>query len=257
MDPDLPVEVLLEEISRLLGKLSRRIGVAVVPGSGGGVITKIETISAGNGRLMLSVTTGPGIRRSAALIEIPGVCAEDIRDLVAGIAGRIIGKRCDEARCILRSLALPRGRRGRRLERLRGILESLLQDRGCDVHLSGTGNVVPEISPGGKVREFLEALESRQMVADLLLSGPPEKRTVVTLGSETAYRPFKGCGIIASTYRIGADRGALGIIGPVRMDYPRLMAVLEFTTGKLNRLFAGRGGEQRVAAQRQEPRRRA
>ncbi len=89
---------------------------------------------------------------------------------------------------------------------------------------------------------------------DMLLSFSAASKSTVILGSETGYRSMKGCSIISSAYDIGTMRGALGIIGPVRMPYPNLMAVLEFTSGALSSLFAERGGRQYGATEKKKRR---
>jgi heat-inducible transcriptional repressor len=249
MLPDLAVDDLLERVSRLLGRLSNRIGVAVVPGSDEGLVSQIETVAVGPDRLMVTLAIEPGTRRTVTFIPDSGVAPEEVGNEITRLAGIIMGKKVAEARRIVRDLRLPDRRRGIRFDRLWCALESLLRDRGSEVHLSGTGNLVSELPGERELRLFLEILESRQTVADVLLAGPTESSSV-TLGCETGYRPFRGCSVISSRYRIGDARGALGIIGPMRMDYARLMAVLEYTSDELSRLFAGRGGDERSAAER-------
>ena len=154
----------------------------------------------------------------------------------------IVGRQVAQARRLLDGLRLQAGRRGVRFDGLWDALDCLLRDRGCEVHLSGTGNLVSELPGDDRLRVFLEVLESKQTVADVLLSGPSGSSSV-TLGFETGCLPFKGCSVISSRYSVGDAKGALGIIGPVRMDYPRLLAILNYTSGRLSRLFAGREGD--------------
>ncbi len=250
MAPALPVNHLLERLSRLLGGLSNQIGVAVVPRSGDGLITRLETLSAAPDRLIVRVTVEPGAQRTMALILDSGVTLKEMGREITRVAGMIIGKRPEEAARIVRGLRLPGEHSGVRFDGLWTALEGLLCDVGYGVHLSGIGNVVPELPAGGEVKSFLDVLESKDAVVDMLLSCSAGFKSTVILGSETGYRSMRGCSIISSTYDMGTMRGALGIIGPIRMPYPRLMAVLEFTSGALSSLFAARGGKQDGATQK-------
>jgi heat-inducible transcriptional repressor len=254
MDPALPINHLLERLSRLLGGISNQIGVAVVPRSGDGLITRVETLSTSPDRFMVRVTVEPGAQRAVALILDSGVTLKAAGREIARVAGMIIGKRPEEAARIVRGLRLPGERSGVRFDGLWAALEGLFRDEGYGVHLSGIGNVVPELPEGGEVKSFLDVLESKDAVVDMLLPASAVFKSTVILGSETGYRSMKGCSKISSTYDIGTMRGALGIIGPVRMPYPKLMAVLEFTSGALSSLFAARGGRPYGATEKKKRR---
>jgi heat-inducible transcriptional repressor len=250
IDPGLSVDRLLERLSRLLGGLSSQIGVAVVPQPEDGPIARIETLSLGPDRLTVRVTVSPGAQRAAVLVLESGVTLTDAGREIDRVAGMIIGKRPAEAAAIVRRLRLRREHSGVRFDGLWAALEGLLRDTGYGVHLSGIGNVVPELPEGARVKPFLDVLESRDAVVDMVLSCSAGFKSKVTLGSETPYHQMRGCSIIGSTYDIGSIRGALGIIGPMRMPYPWLMAVLEFTSGAVSRMYAARGGKRNGATQK-------
>lgn len=249
LDTGLPVEEVLGRVSRLLGKLSERIGVAVAPGPDGGIVSGIETAIWGPGRIGLTVTIEPGMRRTVTLTTGARVAPDNIRSEIDRIGVLVAGKRLDEARDIVSKLRLPKRSSGVMLTGLRATLECLLRDPGCGVYISGTANMVSGVQGRGRLKPFLEALECKETVADLLLGIPGKQTSDVRLGSETPYGSLRGFSIVRSKYRIGTAWGALGIIGPVRMDYTRLLAVLEFASNGLSGLFAGRGGEQTSAAE--------
>jgi heat-inducible transcriptional repressor len=252
MDPNLGVEDLLEKISRLLGRLSDHIGVAVGPGSCEGVISRIETVCAARDRFTVTVTMESGARHTLTLVPDSEAWLERAEAEVGLIGGMIVGKKIEEARRAMRALRLSQEGSHVKFDGLWAALEGLLRDRTRGIHLSGTGNVVPRFPVQGGLKSFLEMLESKETVAELLISGSAGAGSRVTFGSETSFGPLRGCSIICSSYRIGGSAGALGIIGPVRMEYPRLMAILELTSNQLSRLFAGRGGDAGSAAKRKK-----
>jgi heat-inducible transcriptional repressor len=242
LDAAMPINHLLEKLSRLLAGLSNQIGVAVAARSGGGRITRLETLGTVPDKLTVRVTVEPGSQRTVSLVLDSGLTLKEAGREVARVAGMVIGKRLEEAAGVVRGLRLQGARSGVRFDGLRAALEGLLRETGCGVHLSGIGNVVPELRGVNEVKSFLDILESKDAIVDMLLSPSAGLKSSVILGSETGKVSMRGCSIISSTYDIGTMRGALGIIGPVRMPYPRLMAVLEFTSGALSGLFAATGG---------------
>lgn len=252
LNPALPVNPLLERLSRLLGGLSNQIGVAVLPKSGGGRIMRLETLSTSPDRLTVRVTVEPGAQRTVSLIMASGLTLKEAGEEIARVAGMVIGKRLEEAARIVRGLRLPPDPSGVRFDGLWAALEGLLCENGYGVHLSGIGNVVSELQGRYEIKSLLDVLESKDAIVDMLLSSSTGPKSAVVLGSETGKKSMRGCSIISSTYSMGTMKGALGIIGPVRMPYPRLMAVLEFTSGALSGLFAARGGKRNGATQEKE-----
>ena len=148
-----------------------------------------------------------------------------------------------------------------RLERVSRMLESISRqvcvavEPDGGVHVSGLPHVVSESRTAAQVRLLLKMLESRRELATLLLSGTTECDASVSIGSENRTAPMKPCSLVRSPYWMGEARGAIGIIGPLRMEYPRLTALVQYTCDQLTRLFAREGGATRSATQRKRRRR--
>jgi heat-inducible transcriptional repressor len=120
------------------------------------------------------------------------------------------------------------------------------------VHVCGTGNVVPEIADTGQAKSLLEIFESSQRVARLLVTEQGGSGVSVSIGSENRYKPMKMLSVVRASYWIGGGRGTVGVIGPLRMQYPRLMALVEYTSNELTRFLAERGGKQKGAGKRRK-----
>ena len=98
---------------------------------------------------------------------------------------------------------------------------------GVITRVAGTGNLVSAMHDTARAGSLLEVLESKDTIPRLLLSDESGSGTSVRIGSENVFRSMRWCSIIRSTYRIGDSTGAIGIIGPLRMEYPRFMALVE------------------------------
>ena len=119
---------------------------------------------------------------------------------------------------------------------------NLLGDRHYVIHVYGTGNVVGEIGDRADLRSLLVRLEKRREIGRWLLPGRRRVGTSVSIGSENKGRSMRGWSVVKSRYKVGDATGAIGVIGPLRMDYPRLMALVEYTSGELTRFLAQAGG---------------
>jgi transcriptional regulator of heat shock response len=145
----------------------------------------------------------------------------------------------------------------RRLEELSHQLSVTVSPRrwgpyDYSVNVFGAGNVVAELGTTEEARSLLRVLENRQEIAKILMLDRQEAGTTVTIGSENRCRPMRRCSVVRSQYRMGDARGAIGVIGPMHMEYPRLMALVDYTSQQLTRYLARSGGRHRRAEQRRE-----
>jgi len=116
------------------------------------------------------------------------------------------------------------------------------------------GNLVSAIDSAADARSLLEVLESKERIADLLLFDGYKPGTIVRIGSENRCEPMRFCSVVRSTYRMGDTEGAIGIIGPMRMEYPRFIALVDCASAALTRFLAEGGGRYKGATQRSKRR---
>src|SRR3989454_11904924 len=108
-------------------------------------------------------------------------------------------------------------------------------------HLEGAANILiqPEFRDARAARPILEALEREEVIAGLL-EGAPDQQVSVTIGSEHRVEDLRGCSVVAAAYRIEArPAGALGIVGPTRMPYARVIAFVRYLAESLDDVMAG------------------
>jgi heat-inducible transcriptional repressor len=231
------LEDMLKHLCRSLETLSHQAGVAVLPRRAHGVISRIETSVVGRRGMIVRVYIEPGGVRTISL----GLASSDQRLAATKLLGRIavglVGKDTRQAAQALRkrsrSDAPGSALAGSIRDHIAGAIEPA--DRG--VHLTGAGNLVSAMKDTAQAGSLLEVLESNDTVSRLLLSDDSESGTTVRIGSENFYTPMKSCSIIRSTYRIGDSRGAIGIIGPMRMEYSRFTALVDYASSELTRFL--------------------
>ena len=90
-----------------------------------------------------------------------------------------------------------------------------------------------------RVRLLLEDLESKQSVADLLDSAREAEATRIFIGAENRLFALSGSSVIASPYRDRDGRvvGVVGVIGPTRLNYARVVPMVDFTAQSLGKLI--------------------
>lgn len=124
------------------------------------------------------------------------------------------------------------------------IVESILNvvsyEDNRQIYTSGVKNILafPEFSDLDKARAIFHTLEEKDMLVTLLDSGGGESIQIV-IGSENNIKNMQGCSIIKTSYDIGGQtKGSIGILGPTRMDYPQVVAVLNSIVKNINNVIS-------------------
>jgi len=108
------------------------------------------------------------------------------------------------------------------------------------VQLSGATNMLhyPEYSDVNKAKTFLAAVEGRNLLYDMLKRASKLEFSI-TIGNENQDETFKDCSIVTATYQIGDEPlGSFGIIGPTRMNYSKVISVLEYMRRSLSEMLS-------------------
>ena len=94
----------------------------------------------------------------------------------------------------------------------------------------------------GKAKNFLAVLESKDTVRRLVKRDGGLEITI-RIGPENEVPEMKDCSIVTANYRVGGhSNGTLGIIGPTRMNYNRVIPVLEFMSRAMSEILSNRKG---------------
>jgi heat-inducible transcriptional repressor len=101
-------------------------------------------------------------------------------------------------------------------------------DSSSDIYFAGKMNMLnqPEFHDLNKVRMFMDLMDKKNQVISLF---HPEDRDIhIRIGSENKHLAMEDCSVITATYSIGEEQtGSIAIIGPTRMDYQRVVSLLD------------------------------
>ncbi len=111
------------------------------------------------------------------------------------------------------------------------------------IYLGGATNLLshPEFKDIDKAKNFLLFLEEKQVLYDILTETLfSNEDLVVTIGSENKYKWVQDCSLITATYKIGGKTvGIIGVLGPTRMEYSKVISVVDYITLIMNSIFSG------------------
>ena len=123
------------------------------------------------------------------------------------------------------------------------IAEGIKADEDLEIYTSGTNNIFkyPELADQQRASEIINTFEEKQMLTELVqdtLSDENSTGIQVYIGDETPISSMKDCSVVTATYELGEGmRGTVGIIGPKRMDYDKVVDALKTITHQLDELY--------------------
>ena len=123
------------------------------------------------------------------------------------------------------------------------IAEGITADEDLQIYTSGANNIFkyPELADHQKASEIINTFEEKQMLTELVqerLSDESNTGIQVYIGNESPIQTMKDCSVVTATYELGEGmRGTIGIIGPKRMDYDKVIGTLKIITHQLDDLY--------------------
>lgn len=126
---------------------------------------------------------------------------------------------------------------------LNEVAEAIRLEEDLPIYTSGATNIFkyPELSAGEKASELIQALEQKDVLQSLLTetnAGSAETGIQVYIGDEAPVQTMKDCSIVTANYELGEGvRGTIGIIGPKRMDYEKVLGVLRNLMAQLDATY--------------------
>jgi heat-inducible transcriptional repressor len=118
-------------------------------------------------------------------------------------------------------------------------------DENMEIYTSGANNIFryPELADKSRASQLITALEEKSLLADFIKDTEadetdPGTGIKVYIGEEGPVESMKDCSVVTATYDLGDGlQGTIGIIGPKRMDYEKVMHNLNTVKESLNELF--------------------
>ena len=121
-------------------------------------------------------------------------------------------------------------------------ISETISHEDMEIYTSGATNIFkyPELSDSERASQLIYALEEKQQLASFVTESSREENTgiQVYIGDESPMQNMRDCSVVTATYEIGDGmKGTVGIIGPKRMDYEKVMEHLKDFTSHLDDIF--------------------
>ncbi|HEU4700662.1 MAG TPA: heat-inducible transcriptional repressor HrcA [Gemmatimonadales bacterium] len=230
------IEEVLRRAAQVLGVLTQELGVAVKPALERVVLERLELVQVASDRLLLVFNLRSGVVRTI-FVQVPGTVAPELVQRVTAILNeRLAGHSLEEIRASL-------GERLRDAHGAPGERELLnifiaegeeifdLREDGGAVVLGSTALLAdqPEFASTDRIRGLLELTDRRDLLREALERRRREGLTI-TIGAENLDARLNDFTLVTSSYRIGDLTGVIGVMGPTRMPYDKIIGLVEHTS---------------------------
>ena len=190
-------------------------------------------------------TLGGGLARTV-YVDLPGEVPPDTLATVALVLNeRLAGLSLDEI-----GRSLPDRLRDARSDAPATELLNIFMQAGVgllsplgvddpDVHLGQTSVLAqqPEFQGGERLKGLIELTEQRDLLSSVLGSREHPAGLQVTIGGEHGAAALNDFTLVTAEYRVGSLKGVIGVIGPTRMPYEKVIAIVGYTSSLVNRIL--------------------
>ena len=186
---------------------------------------------------MAVILTDSGIIRESVIKFDEDLDQTQVDDLTYIFKNKLVGKTLEKFDGPIEEFIMSEVKTG--IDIIKKIVDEinkLLEESKQRVYLEGANKVVdmPEFKKVDVAKDFLNVLDAKDLVADVLNTGIADDINVY-IGEESEHEELKNFSIVTFNHLLeDKDIGTIGIIGPTRMDYSKVISVMKYISKKLN-----------------------
>lgn len=235
------IDRLIKHASRLLSNMTKYTSIAMAPQFQRTCLKHIQLVKIDSLNVLAVIVTDAGIVKNSVIRIEEDIDIYTLEKISSMLNEKFTGFSLEQL-IDMESTAMDSGVNGYN-EILVKVIPELLQalkysDR-AEVYHDGASNLLdlPEYNDVQKAREFLNVLEEHDLLFEVL--SDVSKDLSVTIGRENKFEQLKNCSLITATYSInGKTIGSIGVLGPTRMEYSKVISVVDCLTQNLNEILS-------------------
>jgi heat-inducible transcriptional repressor len=241
-----PIETILRRAAQTLGVLTQELGVAIGPRLDKSVLRRLELVRAGSDRLLMVLALEGGVVRTV-FVELTGEIADTALAEVASVLNeRLAGLTLDQIRTSLATRLRDTVAGNGTGELLNIFVQAGEQLFDAAVPASeekvvlGQASLLaeqPEFNAANRMRRLIELTEAPETLAQAMRKRGQTSGISITIGTEHDDPRLEEFTVVTAEYHVGTLAGVIGVIGPTRMPYDRVISLVGHTSRLLSDLL--------------------
>lgn len=242
---------IIETTTKLLSRITNQLACVVYPDFESGILTRLQLVMVSPKRLLVILSIASGLFKTITL-ELNYEIEERYTDPVQSLLNeKLSGLKLSEVRETFAERIKSSGdlHENPLLKAIYSSLDKIFKDTNIKekVVVSGGRNLIkqPEFENPGKFESIVELIEDKDIIVHILdkpsltaeNSIPKTLEVNVAIGSELNSKNLEDYSVVIKEYKIGKINGKLGIVGPKRMDYSKIIAIIDYTSKLLTEVL--------------------
>ncbi len=234
------IDDMLREICTILSKVTQHTAVALVPGLEKSELRHFQISKVDGARCLIILVTDAGHVVHEFIDAGESYSAREVEVMSEILRRRLVGMKIDDIEALdTRHLRAEPQLRGLLLEESLRVVRDNLERGSYWVFIDGAMHIVtqPEFNDVERLQRVLHALEQEQLLAQLLSECLRTQGVRSRIGSEHEVEGVSDLSLVAVGYGHGGARGAVGVLGPTRMDYETVYAAVAKAADVIERVL--------------------
>lgn len=238
------LEDLMISTSHMLSSMSRYTGVVLSPRLDKSLLRRLQLIPMGGQQILVVVISQTGLIRHR-VVDLGRPITQARLVYISDILNeRLAGLPLSEVRTqILHHIEAAEQEQAESFHLARSLAREAfdLHETDADVYVDGRENLfsLPDMNDYQQLSGLMHVIEQKNLLADVLEKAMKKEGLSIRIGAENSMPELRGISLVSSTYKMGDHIvGALGILGPRRMEYGRMIALVEGVTRVVNQMLA-------------------
>ncbi|MCM1365363.1 MAG: heat-inducible transcriptional repressor HrcA [Faecalibacterium sp.] len=229
---------LIDKAGEMLARITNCAALATTPTDEGALVKRIEIMRVGTRLAMIVLMTSAGIIKNGVCRTDTEITDEMLENFHLIVDDCFVGKPVsDIGTVMIQTLVASLGANALAMSPMFVVLADIAsQAVQAEIHLEGEQNLLHHRELSDNIFETMQFLDQSEKLERAVAAS--KNPISVQIGSENLYRQLENTSMIVARYNIqGHDGGAIGIIGPTRLDYAKLIPSVEYLTNLVSKFL--------------------
>ncbi|MBZ0198451.1 MAG: heat-inducible transcriptional repressor HrcA, partial [Ignavibacteriaceae bacterium] len=240
----LETDELLKIVSTLLSNITQQLACVTYPRLETGVLEKLQLVSLSSTKLLVVISIKAGLVKTITIELATGIAESKLETIQQILNERLSGLTFKEIRTTFRDRFTDVNENQRAVIRLFYDSVDKIFNENTDsdkIMITGAKNVIkqPEFEESNKFQSVIELIEDKDIIIHIVDKSEQKKseNVFISIGSENDNSKLSEYSFVSKKYNLGDTSGTLGIIGPKRMDYDKVVAIVNYVSKILTELL--------------------
>ena len=231
------------ETSRILGKISHLLAVVTQPQISKGIFDKLEFVNLTSNKVLVVLNIKSGIVKTVIMEIDSEISKSKLESLSSFLNERLHGLSLNQIReSISERVSDYKYQEPELIQLFINSIDKLYteEETGNKIYIGGTGDLIlqPEFENPKNFKQIIDLAEDKNLVIHIFEnSAKADNEVFISIGNENEEEKLKNYSVVTTSYNAGDVKGNIGVIGPKRMNYARMISLLQYTSKLINEKY--------------------